>query len=73
MEAEEKQVSMLLYSMGEDANNTLASTDIVTVERKQYQSVIAKLNEYFQVQQNVIFEQVRFNHRIQKVSRAIYH
>ena len=41
-------VSTLLYSMGKDADDTLTSTNITTVERKRYQSVIANLNEYFQ-------------------------
>lgn len=39
--------STLLYSMGKDADDTLMSTNITAVERKQYQSVTAKLAEYF--------------------------
>ena len=49
IEAEEKQVSTLLYCMGEAADNTLTSTHITTDERKQYQAVIAKLDGFFQV------------------------
>ena len=48
-EAEEKQVSTLLYCMGEDADDTLTSTHITADERKQYQAVIAKLDRFFQV------------------------
>lgn len=59
---------MLLYSMGEDTDDTFTSTDITTVERKQYRSVIAKHDENFHLQRNVIFKQARLNHCIQKVS-----
>ena len=44
--------------MGKDADDTLMSTNITAVERKQYQSVTAKLDT---------FQQARFNCRIQRV------
>ena len=49
VEAEEKQVSTLLYCMGEVADDTLTSTHITANERKEYASVIAKLDGFFQV------------------------
>ena len=69
--AEEKQVSTLLYCMGEDADDTLASTHITADKRKQYQAMIAKLDGFFQVRRNVIFEQARFNHHVQKEGESV--
>ena len=71
VKAEEKQVSTLLYCMGEDADDTLASTHITTDKRKQYQAVIAKLDGFFQVRRNVIFERARFNCHIQKEGESV--
>ena len=70
-EGQEKQVSTLLYCMGEDADDTLTSTNITAAERKQYQSVIEKLDEFFQVRRNVIFERARFNRRVQKEGESV--
>ena len=56
-----KQVSMLLYSMGEEAEVVLVSTGITDEERKSYKKVVEKLDEYFHVRHNVIFERARFN------------
>ena len=39
-EGEEKQLSALLYCMGEDAEDTLQPTRIMPDERKQYQAVV---------------------------------
>ena len=70
-EAEENQVSTLLYCMGEDADDTLTSTNIITDEYQQYQTIIVKLDGFFQVQRNVIFERARFNHCIQKEGESV--
>lgn len=55
-ETEEKQVSTLLYCIGEDADDTLTSTHITVNERKKYQAVITQLDGFFQVRRNVIFD-----------------
>ena len=47
VEAEEKQVSTLLYCMGEDVDDTLTATHITADKRKEYASVIAKLARFF--------------------------
>ena len=62
----EKQVSTLLYCLGEEAENVLSSTNITEDERKAYDSVIAKFNAFFKVRKNVIFERARFNRRDQQ-------
>ena len=64
-QSDSKQVSMLLYSMGEEAEVVLVSTGITDEDRKSYKKVVEKLDEYFHVRHNVIFERARFNRRDQ--------
>ena len=56
-----RQISTLLYCMGEEAEDVLSSTNISTTDRAKYSSVVGKFDEYFKVCKNVIFEQARFN------------
>lgn len=64
-ESDDRQVSTLLYCMGEDAEDILASTNISDAARKQYASVIKQFDDFFKVRKNVIFERARFNRRCQ--------
>ena len=63
--SQERQISTLLYCLGQDAKEVLVSTGITTEERKQYDDVVAKLDQFFKVRKNTIFERARFNHRNQ--------
>ena len=58
-ESEERQT--LLYCLGEEAEDVLTSTNISNDDRKQYDQVLGKMDEFFKVQKNVIFERARFN------------
>ena len=58
--AETHQVNTLPYTMGENADNVLTSTDISEENRKRYNSVIAKFDAFFKVRRNVIFERAKF-------------
>ena len=44
---EGRQVSTLLYCLGEDAEDVLTSTNITAEDRRSYNAVIAKYDEYF--------------------------
>ena len=59
--AETKQVSTLLYSLGEEAEAVLALTNVTDAERKEYKKVLEKFDSFFQVRKNVIYERARFN------------
>ena len=61
----EKQVGTLLYCMGEDAEETLTSTNISAESRKEYGEVVKQFDDLFRVRKNVIFERARFNQRTQ--------
>ena len=64
-ENEVKQVSTLMYCLGEEAEAVLSSTNIKEKERTVYATVLYKLESIFQVRRNVIFERARFNRRNQ--------
>ena len=70
-ESNEKQVNTLLYCMGEGVSSVLASTNITSDERKVYQKVVEKLDAFFKVRRNVIFERARFNRRCQREGEPI--
>ena len=63
-ESQARQVNTLLYCLEEEGENLLHSTNI-TEEMKEYSSVGQKLNGFFQVRKNVIFERAKFNCRSQ--------
>ena len=44
-----RQVSTLLYCLGEQANDVLTSTGISDAQRKVYNQVIAKFDEFFKI------------------------
>ena len=54
-EGEERQVCMLLYYMGEVAEETLVLTGISSKDRNKYESVMAKFDTYFKVRKNINF------------------
>ena len=79
-ESDKRQVSTLLYCLGDSADNVLTSTNIAEEDCKKYNSVLAKFNEFFSVRKNVIFEHAKFNRRNQlsresaeKYITALYH
>eukprot|EP00731_Ephydatia_muelleri_P009750 Em0005g336a len=64
-ESELRKVSTLLYCLGPDAEDVLVSTNINSEERNKYCDVVKKLDDFFKVRRNVIFERARFNRRSQ--------
>ena len=65
-EDESRQISTLLYCMGEEAEGVLASTNISEDSRKKYKDVMAGLDGYFQVRKNLLYERAKFNRRDQR-------
>ena len=51
----------MLYCLGQDAEDVLTSTKATADDRKEYKKVIHKLDEFFKVRRNVIFERAGFN------------
>ena len=65
-ESKERQISTLLYCLGEEAEDVLTSTNISEADRGRYAQVLGKMDEFFKVRKNVIFERARFNRRTQR-------
>ena len=65
-ESEECQVSTLLYYLGSESEDILASTSVIEEVRKSYPSVLKHFDDFFKVWHNVIFERACFNQRNQK-------
>ena len=70
-ESEECQVNTLLYCLGEEAEDILASTNIGEEDRKKYDSVLAKFDSFFSVRKNVIIEHTKFNKRFQLSDKPV--
>ena len=68
-----RQVSTLLYCLGEEGVSVLSSTDITAGERESYETVMNKLDTYFKVRKNVIYERARFNLRNQQDGESAEH
>eukprot|EP00731_Ephydatia_muelleri_P002671 Em0001g2671a len=63
-DSEEKQVSTLLYCLGEEAEEVLAVSD--TKPKKTYKAVVDTFNSFFGVRRNIIYERARSNTRVQQ-------
>ena len=67
-EDETRQVSSILYCLGDEAHDVLTSMSITADDRKKYAKVLEKFDQHFDVRKNVIFERARFN-KINKSTR----
>ena len=61
-----RQVTTLLYCLGDEANDILTTTGITEEQMKGYDTVVTKLDEFFAVRKNVIFDRAKFNTRFQQ-------
>ena len=55
-DSETRQVSTLLYCLGDEAEDVLSSTNISEEDKANYGKVLEKLNGFFKVRKNVILE-----------------
>ena len=69
--SEENQVNTLVYSMGDEADDILASFGLTEDEKKVYDTVKGKFESYFIRRRNVIFERAKFNRRDQKEGESV--
>ena len=68
---EDRQISTLLYCLGEEAENVLTSTGISEDDRKKYDSVLLQFDKFFKVRRNVIFERAVLNRRNQQQGESV--
>ena len=65
------QVNTLIYSMGDEADDILTSLKLTDEERASYTTVKGKLDNFFIVKRNVIYERAKFNMRVQRVGESV--
>ena len=70
-ESDDRQISTVLYCMGEEAEDILTSTNIAEADQRKYSAVIKQYHDFFQVRKNVIFERARFNRCCQAVGESV--
>ena len=64
--SEQKQVSSLIYSMGEEVEDILWSFQLTEDKRKSYTTVRDEFQSFFVKRRNIVYEQSRFNLRRQE-------
>ena len=62
---------MLIYCMGDEADDILSLFGLSDADHKKYQMVLSKFEGYFVKQKNVIFERARFNRRKQEEGEPV--
>ena len=67
----ENQVNTLSYTMGEQADDVFISFELTTEQEKNYAEVKEKIENYFIVKRNVIFERAKFNSRNQREGESV--
>ena len=56
---------MLVYCMGDKADDLLSSFGLSDTDKKKYDTVLGKFEGHFVQRKNVIFERAKFNKREQ--------
>ena len=69
--SEENQVNVLIYVMGDKADDILNSFGLSNDEQKVYRTVKEKFDDYFEPQRNVIFQRAKFNQRKQLPGESV--
>ena len=65
------QINTLIHAMGHQAEDILTSLKLTQDELKKYDTIKAKLDSYFVIRRNVIFERSEFNKRVQLENETV--
>ena len=68
---EEVQVGMLVYSLGDKAEDILTLFNLEAEELKKYDTVKGKFESYFEKRRNTIYERPRFNSHTQRENESV--
>ena len=69
--SKERQVNILIYTIGDKADDILASFGLSDEDQKKYSVVREKFNHYFVKKRNVIFDHAKFNSRRQRKGETV--
>ena len=70
-ESEESEVDTLIYSIGGEADDIVQSLSIAAEDQKKYDAVKKRLEDFFIIKRNVIFERAKFNLRSQQENETV--
>ena len=70
-EEESRQVSTLLYCLGEEGEDVLLSVKCDEKAKKKYSEVMGAFEAFFGVRRNLIFERALFNSRTQAEGESV--
>ena len=62
---DETQVSTLIYSMGDKAEDVLQTLGLNEEQKKDYKTVKETMTSFFEEKRNIIYERAKFNQRVQ--------
>lgn len=68
---EKEQVNMLVYTMGEKADDIFVSFKLSEKQAVEYKAVVDKFTAHFIPKINVIFERSKFNMRVQEKGESV--
>lgn len=68
---ESEQINMLIYTMGDKADDIFLSFKLSDSDSKKYDTVTSRFNSHFVPKVNVIFERSKFNTRVQEVGESV--
>ncbi|UYV84627.1 K02A2.6-like, partial [Cordylochernes scorpioides] len=68
---ENEQVNMLVYCMGDNADDILLSCKIASDQLEKYDEVIKCFESHFIPRRNIIYERARFNQRCQQEGEGV--
>ncbi len=63
--SEARQINMLIYCMGEKAEDILTSFRLSTEDAAKYDKVLEAFDAYFVIRKNIVYERAQFNSRRQ--------
>ena len=69
--AEERQVIMLLYCIGEKSEDIFNSFGLTAHDAKKFKTVMKKFDNHFVIKRNTIFERAKFNLRKQEHDETV--
>ena len=70
-EEEEAQINTLIYTMGDQVDDLLKSFKLTAIQVKKYDTVKSRFDDHFVICINIIFEQAKFNRRVQEEGEIV--
>lgn len=71
LKSDEQQVNMLLYCMGEEADQLLTSLGISENDRKSYEDTVKHFDKYFKTKKNIFYQRTLFIQQNQKPGQKV--